>query len=277
MENNKIELTLIANKERLSHLIEKAQNIFKVVAQNYENDVISFVDDLYLAIKYPLKVDGWERDWNTHEKSQLESSAIKCMETASIANAAKKTVMQLLENLNKLYVELSKFPSLGEKIDEFINKFNKYIFDFKVKIAFLESKSEISRQEDTWLQELKSNLFLLEDSLKVLEVLKPSIKNQRDELASNIENLAELFFADEIPLEKVHLQQQIEILIKVIDTLYTGVKDTYVHQNEIMSELSGFFSLLSDKCHGLLLAAEDIMQSSQDLCDKSERLLTWAQ
>jgi hypothetical protein len=276
MENNKVEMTLIANKERLNHYVERAQNIFKVVAQNYDSDVISFVDDLYLAIKYPLKVSGWGRDWSGEEKSQLDSSSIKCMETMSIANDAKKTVMQLLENLNKLYAELSNFSSLGEKTEDYINKFTQYVIDFKLKISFLESKSEITRQEDAWLQELKNNLFFLEDSLKILEVIKPSIERQRDELASNIENLADLFFADEIPSEKVQLQQQIEILTKVIDTLYVGVKNTYTRQTEFVSELSNFFAEMTGRCQELILAAEEIMQSSQELCDKSSRLLDYS-
>lgn len=275
MENNKVQMTLIANKERLSHFVERAQNIFKVIAQNYDNDVISLVDDLYLAIKYPLKVSGWERDWNNDEKSQLNSSSIKCMETMSIANDAKKTVMELLENLNKLYAELDGFASLGEKAAEYINKFTQHILDFKIKIAFLESKKQISRQEDTWLTELKNNLFLLEDSLKVLEVFKPSIESQRDDLASNIENLAELFFADEIQLEKVRLQQQIEILTALIDSLYADVKVNYVRQSEVIDELSKLFYAMSERCHELVMAAEEIMQSSQDLCDKSTRLLSY--
>lgn len=275
MENNKVEMTLLANKERLDHFVERAQNIFKVVAQNYDRDVISFVDDLYLAIKYPLKVSGWERDWSSEEKSQLDSASTKCMDTMAIANDAKKTVMQLLENLNKLYAELSNFSNLGLKTEEYINKFTQYIFEFKFKISFLESKSAITRQEDKWLQELKSSLLVLEDSLKALEVIKPSIETQRDGLASNIENLAELFFVDEIPLEKVQLHQQIEILTKVIDTLYTGVKGNYARQSAVIAELSSFFYALSEHCHSLVLAAGEILQSAQDLCEKSARLLDY--
>ncbi len=275
MQYKNIELTSLANKEKLSHFIERAQNIFRVVAQNYENDVINLVDDIYLAIKYPLKVSGWDHDWREDEKPMLAEPTIKCMETMEIANDAKKAIANLLKNLNKLHDELHGLSILGEKTEEYINKFAQFANNFKAKIALLEAKSKITRQEDVWLEELKNNLFLLEDSKEALEVVKPGIDNQRDELTRNIEDLADLFLTDEIPLEKIHLQQEVNIIIKLINTLYQDVKDTYVHQSEAIEDLGKLFFAMSERCHELLVVAESIVQSSQELCDKSIRLLQY--
>lgn len=275
MQHKDIKLTLIGNKERLDNLVERAQNIFKVVAQNYDNDVITLVDDIYLAIKHPLKITGWEHDWQPEEKSKLEDPYQKCLETMEMANDAKKTTRVLLNNLNVLYEKLHNLSDLSEKTKEYIDKFASESVAFKAKISFLESKSTISRQESAWLQELQNNLILLEDSQQALESLKEGILAQRDDLAGNIENLADLFFDEEIPLERINLAQEINMIINLINTLYAGVKNTYVRQSEVIDALGKLFLAMSERCDELIAIVNSMLKSSQELCDKSDRLLQY--
>ena len=275
MQNRKIELTAIGNKERLSHLVERAKNIFKVVAQNYDNEVITIVDDIYLAIKHPLKVTGWSHDWQADERNQLEKPYEKCMETMQIANDAKKSVAYLLKSLSDLHEEIYKLTISGEKTEEFIDKFGQYALDCKIKISYLDTKNTFSSNEQTWLDELKSNLALLEDSKDALEVVRPGIEKQRVELSASIENLAELFLTDEIPLEKINLEQEIKVITDLIDNLYAEVKNTYIKQSQLISDLGKLFYAMSERCHEILVVVESIIKTSKDLCNKSDRLINF--
>ncbi len=274
MQNENVELTLLGDKERLSYVVERAQNIFKVVAQNYDNDVITLVDDIDLAIKYPLKVSGWDHEWELDEQSKLEDPYEKCIKTREIVNNAKKATSYLLESLTKLYEELYNLSILADNIEDYVSKFDKLILDSNSKIASLQIKKQLSSQESSWCEEIKRNIMLLEDSHKALEIVKPSIKQQQDELVSNIKNLSDFFLTDEIPAEKIYLQQEVTSLINIVNILYSGVKGTYLRQSEIIDDLGKFFYAMSERCNEFTDVMQSMLNSSQDLCDKSEKLLS---
>lgn len=273
MRQNNIELTALGKKERLSYLVERAENIFKVVLQNYDNDVIVLVDDLSLAIKHPLEFNGWQHEWDSQEQSILEEPYSQCLETIDIANNSKKSILYLLHSLKEVADEFNKLSLLCEKIDEQIRKLIKYSFGLKAKVAILEVKKIQNHQEDLLLQELKKNLGFLDESKKFLENISTGIVSQRDILADSIEDLADIFLSDEISLEKINFEQEVKKILNIINILYNDVKTRNVKQSEMIFDLGKLFHAMSERCQDMIAIAEDILHSSQRLCDKSDVLL----
>lgn len=273
MHQKDISLTLISDKPKLNQFVEVTQNIFKVVSEVYCDKIINFADEIYLALKYPLKVSGWDCAWYDNEKVMLNSAVIKCLEIIGIVSEAKNSLSELREILNKFSLDFQQFPNLSEKSEVFVMQFKQFILELKIKIVFFETKISLTQQENLKLNELKDNLSLLEESIQALEFIKPTIEKQAEELPFNLEALAAQFFKDAMQFDQFCLQQEAPLLINLTNNLDEQVKNTYVLQSEEINYLKDLFINLSENFHEIITVANEIIQNANDLCAKAEHLL----
>lgn len=273
MQPSNVELTKIGNKERLMHLVERAQNIFKVCVRNYENDVIKFVEDIDRAVANPQQVNGWDRPWQNAEIVKLKVAAQKCQESKNVAEEAKDLTLKIAGSLAELSKEVYSLAEMIEECEEFANEFLALEDAVTAAIAKLDTKNNLSDSEQTLREKLDRQLFLVVDSSKVLMSLRPSANKQRENLADNIEGVTKIFFDEELPERKFKLQQEIDSFVGLIDDLHTKVVKTYESHNKIISELAGFIDSMDFTCKEIVFVVEDMLNGAKQQYTDTKNLL----
>lgn len=263
MQPSNIELTKIGNKERLMHLVERAQNIFKVCVRNYENDVIKFIEDIDRAVANPLQIKGWKRSWQSAELTRLKISAKKCQESKSVAEEAKSLILKIADSVADLSQQVYFLVDKIAECEDFADEFSSLEGVVKAKLAKLDGKNKLSSSEQALRAELEHQLFLIVDSSDLLKSLRLGVNKQREEIANSIESVTEIFFDEELPERQFKLQQEIDSFVSLIDDLHTKVVKTYQSHNKILSELAGFIDSMDFTCKEIVFRVQEMLDGAK--------------
>lgn len=264
MRHGDVELTKIGNKEKLRHLVERAQNVFKVCVRNYENDVIKFIEDIDRAVASPQTVQGWDRPWQATEITRLKVAVKKSQESKTIAEDAKKITLELADSLTEVSSGIYKLAELVDECENFADKFLELETKLKLEMQALKSKGDLSAKDQATYSALETKALLVDDSSYALKSLKPGTNKHRESLSENIDGIADLLLADEFPRQRIQVQQEIDSFVGLIDTLHTAVVQSYTDHNKVMKDLADFMQSMDFGCKELISVVQDMLASSRE-------------
>ena len=264
MRPNDVELTKIGNKEKLRHLVERAQNVFKVCVHNYENDVIKFAEDIDRAVASPQTVTGWDRPWQATEVTKLKIAVQKSQDSKTIAEEAKQMTLQLADSLTAVSNDIFKLADLVDECEDYAEKFLKLEAKLKIEMQTIKSRGELSSADQIAYAELESKAFLVEDSSDALKSLRPETNKHRESLSENIDGIADLLLTDEFPQKKIQIQQEIDTFVGLIDSLHYEVVKSYTGYNKVMKDLADFMKSMDFGCRELISVVQDMLVISRE-------------
>lgn len=264
MQPDDVQLTKIGNKEKLRHLVERAQNVFKVCVRNYENDVIKFVEDIDRAVASPQSVRGWERPWQATEITKLKIAVQKSHESKTIAQEAKQLTLQLADSLTEVSNDIFTLAELVDECEDYAGKFVELGVKLKLEMQALKSTGDLSAKDQATYKLFESKSLLVEDSSEALRSLRPGTNKHRESLSDNIDGIADLLLEDEFPEQKIQIQQEIDTFVSLIDNLHREVIKSYADYNKIIKDLDAFMQSMDFGCRELISVVQDMLISSRE-------------